>query len=353
MSEFKIPLADFSSKLFQRKPAVQDIASEAIWPSEKDVINVRFYTDYNVCNYSCPYCIAGQNNKANIVEKWDSTNLDAIVDNLTKLPFKINVRMGVGGEFFLNKQLVSSAKKISHANNVVSVNLITNLSFSIKQYEKIFRDFNKQKVAIVSSYHPTEVKDHDKWMKTAGYMEENFDYAVILVAYPPSLQKLPKLRQELNDNGHTVFVQSLIGEYDGKEYPYAYTEEERKLIRSISYSRHDYEFFVEAIKPNLCNSGYKSFYVDMSGEVIPCGMNIKYESIGNLAKSPNIKLNNKPQVCRGKTCMCDTENVNTVVFEKHYERTTKNQHIYQYRLSEEAKQNSGLDEWKIDYTDIE
>ena len=182
-------------------------------------------------------------------------------------------------------------------------------------------------------------------------MRENFDFAVIIVAYPPSLHKLPNLRKILIDNGHIVFVQSFIGKYEGKEYPYAYTKDEKELIRSISFSRHDYEFFVEAIKPNLCNSGYKSFYVDMSGEVIPCGMGIKYESMGNLVKSTDIKLNNRPQICRGTTCMCDTENVNTVVFEKFYARDSKNQHIYKYRRADEAVQNPELDEWKVDYTD--
>ena len=105
-----------------------------VWPRKTDVINVRFYTDYNICNYSCPYCIAGQNNKANIVEKWDDRNFDAIIENLTRLPFKINIRLGVGGEFFLNKKLVAGARKLSHAKNVHSVNLITNLSFSVSQY---------------------------------------------------------------------------------------------------------------------------------------------------------------------------------------------------------------------------
>ena len=333
----------------QKSSSKDNLPDAAVWPRETDVINVRFYTDYNACNYSCPYCIAGQNNKANIVEKWDDTNFDAIIENLTRLPFKINIRLGVGGEFFLNKKLVADAKKLSHARNVKSVNLITNLSFSVAQYEKMLGDFDKKKLAVVASYHPTEVTDHARWLESAEYMQDNYDFAVIVVAYPPSLGILSALKKELNEHGHTVFVQSFVGDYEGKKYPYAYTQDEKQFLKSIFYSRHDYEFFVEAIKPGLCNSGYKSFYVDMTGEVIPCGMQIKYESMGNLARSPEIKLNRKPQMCRGKTCMCDTENMNTVAFAQHYNKSNKNQHVYTYRYAEEAKSDPRVDEWNIEY----
>lgn len=349
MHEAVKQLSDMNNSMFKQANSVKENpADAAVWPLETDVINVRFYTDYNVCNYSCPYCIAGQNNKANIVEKWDGTNFDAIIENLTKLPFKINIRLGVGGEFFLNNKLVSGANKLSHAKNVHSVNLITNLIFSVVQYKKMLDHFDKKKLAIVASYHPTEVKNHDKRMESAKYMQDNFDFAVIMVAYPPSLE-LQAIKKELNDCGYTVFVQSFVGDYAGKKYPHAYTEYERKLLRSIFYSRHDYEFFVEAIKPGLCNSGYKSFYVDMTGEVIPCGMQIKYESMGNLARSPEIKLNRMPQMCRGKTCMCDTENMNTVVFAQHYNKSNKNQHVYAYRHAEQAISDPRLDEWNIEY----
>jgi len=321
-------------------------------PYGEEVINVRFFTDYNICNYSCPYCIAGQANKDEIVDEWDSTNYDTIIENLAKLPRRLNVRIGVGGEFFVSKKLVAGARRLSNADNVQSLNLITNLSLSEVQYRRHFQGFDTDKLAIVASYHPTEIKDHDKWLATASFVKEKFDFAVILVAYPPALAKLRRIRRELNSLGFVVFVQGYIGQYMGLSYPQSYTSKDRELLREVCYSRHDYEFFIEAKKPGLCNSGYKSFYVNMTGKVVPCGMVNGYEPLGDLSKSPHVKLNDGPQMCRSETCFCDTENMNTVVFEQNYYRSSKNQHVYEYRDEEKALADPSLGEWVKDYEDV-
>jgi MoaA/NifB/PqqE/SkfB family radical SAM enzyme len=298
-----------------------------------EAVNVRFYTDFNVCNYSCRYCVAGQYDKESLNTDWDAERFYRIVDNLTRLPFRTNIRLGVGGEFFLNEDLIEGARILSRAENVTSLNLITNLSFSIRKYKEFFSGFDITKVGLVASYHPSEVKNRDRFIKTARFMDQTVDFMVILVGYPPHLEDLPALRRELKSHGLEVFVQAFVGWYEGKEYPYAYTAEEKALLREIFYSEYDYEYLVEAKKPGLCNSGYKSFYVDMSGVVIPCGMGIPYEPMGNLAESPEIDLHHGPQMCRARRCLCDTENMNTVEFENNYVHVGLNQHKYVPRES--------------------
>ncbi len=84
------------------------------------------------------------------------------------------------------------------------------------------------------------------------------------------------------------------------------------------------------------------------GIALSCGMG-GGRVLGNLLESPNIDLDAGPAMCPNRTCLCDTENMNTVQFKQHYVRLGVNQHKYRYRDAERALIDPMLDEWKIDY----
>lgn len=314
------------------------------------VVNMRYITDYPKCNFSCVYCIAGHGEVTQGRQRhWDATRYKSIINNIGKLPFKLNVRLGVAGEFFLDKSLIQGAEDLSHCENVASVNLITNLSFKFSQYKKIFAPFDESKIALVASYHPGQIKDPLKWIETAENMSKDYDFAVVLVAFPPMLKQINSIYKELKAKNLQVFTQPFIGKWDGKDYPDDYKDEEENLLRTMMYSRHDYEFLLKLKKPGLCNAGYKSIFVNPFGEVFPCGMGKYEKSIGNLAETAAVELNTKPLPCSFSKCQCDTENINTVKFEQYYTRDSLNQHSYIYNFENEAKTNKLLDEWQISY----
>ncbi len=314
----------------------------------KDVINVRYYTAFDVCNFSCEYCVAGQNNKARIIHNFDKRKYIEIVEAIKKLPFSMNIRIGVGGEFFLSPDLIEGGRRLSWSRNVEHLNLITNLSFDYARYADLLRGYDRKKVAIVASYHPTQTENKKRWLETALHINKEYDFAVILVAYPPLLGDLPIIARELRQAGLDVFVQGYIGSYNNKVYPLSYTMEEKELLKDIMYSRHDYEFFVNCKKPGLCNAGYKSLYIDREGKVFSCGMG-KGVKLGNLTESPEIRFFDAPRPCVHETCFCDTEYINTVIFEQYYFMLGGNQHKYAYRFKQLSEHIKELDEWKIAY----
>src|SRR5215472_2218502 len=111
-------------------------------PTTHRMLNIRYYTDFPTCNLRCSYCIAGHGDKyAKPQSQWNEQRFLTIVDNIGKLPFDVNVRFGVGGEFFVSRTLVDAARLLSHRPNIVSLNLITNLTLSLKQYEKLFSGY--------------------------------------------------------------------------------------------------------------------------------------------------------------------------------------------------------------------
>ncbi|MDD3836693.1 MAG: hypothetical protein PHG43_02525 [Phenylobacterium sp.] len=325
-------------------------AAPAAEPVRDRVINVRFYTDYPVCNYKCPYCVAGHAPPEGRPESpWSDDRYRAIVDNLCKLDFPINLRIGVGGEFFISKVLVEGARKLAACDHVKVLNLITNLSFHPQQYARILKGIPKEKVALVASYHPTEVKSADAWVAAAQELATYYDLTTMSVAYPPALPKLREIKEKFAAVGVDHFIQPFIGEYEGKLYPQAYTEEERALIREVIYSRHDYEFLLNLKKPGLCNAGFKYLFIDPYGLVKPCGGADHGRILGDLTASPKVEFLDGPRPCPAAACQCDTENIQTKVFEDHYAWTDKNQHRFAYRFAGEAKTSPWMDEWTVPY----
>lgn len=314
------------------------------------VINIRYITDYPKCNYSCVYCIAGHGEVTKGRERhWSATRYAQIIDNMMHIPHKINVRLGVAGEFFLDKQLVDGAARLSHSNNVASVNLITNLSFRYHHYQKILEPYNQDKIAIVASFHPSEIEDHAQWADVAQRISQDYDFSIVMVAFPPFLNDLERHYSTLKEKGLEVFIQPFIGFWEQKLYPQSYTDEEEALIKSMMYSRHDYEFLMKLKKPGLCNAGHTSLFVNPHGVVYPCGMGGYEQAIGDLSSSPDIKLKTRAMPCPFSQCQCDTENINTVQFSQYYKLDALNQHKYHYRFAQEAQQDPRLSEWEISY----
>ena len=330
-------------------------------------LKVRFGTGWDLCNYDCEYCVTHQpigdneekttlpiltrisNNITNptavaakvaaIGKKitgqsaepegavWDEDKYLRVIDRFSELPYAMDVRIGVGGETFINKKVVEGARRLSNHDNTLAVNLISNLSFSFKQYEKIFQGFDLSRVALVCSFHPTEIKDIDKWIATAVEVNQVVDLAIVLVAWPPLLPTIVENKKRLEDNGLEVFVQAFHGWHEENKYPESYSPQDRELLRSVFYSDHDFEHMVELKQPGACYAGVDYIYVDINGNVSRCGT---YKTpMGNLFE--DLKLMDSPTMCPGTECWCDTENLNTVEFRDTYQLVGLNQHKYKLR----------------------
>ena len=224
------------------------------------VYNVRLHTGWSLCNFGCPYCIAAQHNplfksskkKGEIIDqlpftqtKWNEERFVQIMENLRKLPFMLNIRPRCPGEPFTNKALIKQLKVLSSFSNVKSLNVLTNLSFSSEQYERILEGIDPKKWAFVASCHLTEITDFSEWLSTAVYFNSRYEFCVVLIAWPPLLTKLEEYKKRLQEAGIEVFVQPFIGYFEEKLYPQAFTQDEKTLLRRLIYSRHDYEFLVE------------------------------------------------------------------------------------------------------------
>ncbi|OYP35434.1 hypothetical protein [Rhodopirellula sp. MGV] len=340
-------------------------------PTQLPRLKIRFGTGWDTCNYHCEYCVTDQPigdnddspttlpvlsrlrsaaaNPSKVLRKvvsvanrlpvlpgketptigWDEGKYLRIIDRCAELPYSLDVRIGVGGETFINKTVVEGARRLSNHANTAAVNLISNLSFSFKQYEKIFQGFDLSRIAMVCSFHPTEIKDIDRWIETAAEINQIVDLAIVLVAWPPLMPTLIENKERLEQAGLEVFVQAFHGWHEQKKFPESYSDADRDLLASVFYSKHDYAHMVDLIQPGDCYAGVDYVYVDINGDVWRCGT---YKMpLGNLFKG--FDLMSRPAPCPGTECWCDTENLNTVAFRKQYELNSLNQHKYRARAN--------------------
>jgi hypothetical protein len=262
---------------------------------------------------------------------WDENQYLRIIEAIKKIPHPVDIRVGVGGEFFTSKTLIQGARLLANSKNCIGVNLITNLSFIFEQYMAFFEGFDMAKVGLVASYHETQVKNKERWLATAQRISREVDFGVVAVAWPPLLGKLPEIKSMFMERGIFIFFQAFQGYYNGKKYPEAYTPEEREILRSVFHSRYDYEYMVELKKPGLCNAGLGYVFLNMNGDMYRCGGILL--PLGNII-SMRYKLFNTPKPCPVVNCYCDTDNLNTVEFNTLYKTLGVNQHNYIHRYGD-------------------
>jgi len=289
-------------------------------------LRVRYQPKYRYCNYSCSYCIAGHNNKGILKREWNPDRYDAIIQGIYQLPYKIDLRLGLGGEIFTSEHIMRSVISMTEKEKTHCVNLISNLSLRKDRLTEFLERCDCSKLAMVTSYHPEQVERLEDYLENVRLLK-NYDVpvTVVMVALPSAFKEIERMSEVCKGEAIHFFLQPMIGKYNKKRYPKAYTGEERKFLERYFYSEHDYEYMVEMKKPGLCFAGVDFIHIDNIGRCFQCCVSSKY--IGNILRG-KIRLDEFPAFCPLRRCQCDTQNINLVDFRLKYEHFTLNQHIY-------------------------
>jgi MoaA/NifB/PqqE/SkfB family radical SAM enzyme len=61
-------------------------------------LGIRFQIKYHKCNLDCPYCIADWKNQP---MGFDAESFRQIITRIKELPYRVSLRIGMGGELLL------------------------------------------------------------------------------------------------------------------------------------------------------------------------------------------------------------------------------------------------------------
>lgn len=261
------------------------------------------------CNYRCPYCWH--------FDKWDQyQNVYPGVDKLIETWKRIYNLYGeckisiYGGEPSIYPGIDNFLLKLIEYHRV---SITTNLSSGFKYFIDRLSEDLVDKVQFSASFHPL-FSDENDFLKKVIYIKNKVDNIyVAYVAYPEQIENLLKYKKFFNDNNIKFQILKFYGYYNGKKYPEAYNDSEKKKIGIYEFvpcEKGEKTVVVEkkefVPKGKLCNAGHKYATIASNGDVRFCGgfdwENISM-NIGNIF-DPNFKLLDKPIICPAEICPC-------------------------------------------------
>jgi organic radical activating enzyme len=229
------------------------------------IIQVR-----NPCNYRCSYCVAtGHNNDP--VQRFDLEAIEAAYKMIDS-PLVITTLECGGGEPTVHPQF---ADLIRICSSYGPVSFPTNNSQNPKRW--LPRE-TAHLLFIRAALHPEGEEKLEKYIENAAYLvEAGCNFLSIFISHPTRIEKIKDYSEKFAAAGVPFTPTNFIGEYEGKQYPHAYTEEERELLvyPDLGYVKH-----VLLAEPGMtrirdfrgvpCRAGFRSLYVTKDGGLRRC-----------------------------------------------------------------------------------
>ncbi len=263
--------------------------------------NIYFSWDIHYrCNFRCPYCWFYKDwatlNKRNIYLSPDEWMIHwrRIYDKYGELKIEL-----VGGEPFIYPNFIELVKKLS---SIHLLKVTTNLSGDIEHFAETI---NPERVNLDLNFHILFIDLETVIKKALILKKAGFKAGICYLAYPPQMHKIKNLSERFKKEGINFALAAFWGEYNGKKYPQAYTEEEKELMRPYlgDINRITYHLDAKSPKGRLCSAGYKYASIQADGNVVRCGP-LGANSIGNIMDE-NFRLLENPLPCGSDVCPCN------------------------------------------------
>lgn len=270
----------------------------------------------NICNQKCEYChwnssILPINNHIMTLNEFDKVL--EFIDAQERETIELNF---YGGEPTLNPHLPEMIDRLytTFADQLITVNLLTNLSKNINYYKQLL----KYPIGIKASYHPDNVKSPTQFALNLKEILPNLELLCVVFSektYKKALRlynmfkndipdaitlhkidQLPieKARELIGDNIHNMNI------YDYAETP-DHLNDGVDVIKNGKKLTHDEYKDCHCFKGMICSAG---FIILSTGDILKCWSDLGIRSLTNIYKDGLKKL---PvwEMCRYDSCYCE------------------------------------------------
>ena len=262
---------------------------------------VNFVWDIHYrCNFRCPFCWFNG--------RWDEMgrlNTAVSFSDMCGIWRRVNGLYGechimiTGGEPSIYPRFIDLVDELSRIHTIKITSQLSGDMYTFS--ERI----NPERVVLDMNFHPLESKFEPFIRKVMALKEKGFSGGVCYLAYPPQMGEINYYREEFEKRGVGFALAAFWGEYRGKKYPEAYTEEETELIAPLIGGPERIKYHLEGRKTRgkLCRAGYSYASIKADGSVTRCGP-LSRKPLGNFFKE-GFKLFDEPAPCESDTCPCD------------------------------------------------
>jgi MoaA/NifB/PqqE/SkfB family radical SAM enzyme len=249
------------------------------------------------CNYRCPYCVL-EPCRENILKQEKIFSIKQILSSWTHIKDKYGeVAIYIsGGEPTIYPNFFHIIKELSILHHIY---LNTNLSVGV---DYMIDNLNSSRIGLSVSFHPLSERISDMIGKLRLLKARHWDIEIACVAWPPLICNLEQYHVSLQDFNFKVIP--FRGIYDGKTYPFDYTQEEEDMVNNYIAKREGVKFSTKPSKVTgrMCCAGQVFANIMPNGEVLRCGSG--HELIYNDFFNGNFNLLDKPGPCKAEYCDC-------------------------------------------------
>ncbi len=263
--------------------------------------NKIFWTISDFCNFNCPYCYMDKSPPAQYITKTYSPEFIAECFNNTGLNWLI---MLAGGEPFLMPKFLELSGELTRNHHLqISTNLTPDSVFKFPDY------VSPEKVMVISaSLHVPQREKVDpefkKFIEKCLFLQQKgYRIVVNYVTWPPLLHRIEDDFNYLKSSGiQNMTAFTFLGNYNGKQYPEAYTEDQIQLISKLAMYRREEDILRcnAKYKGIPCEAGHKYFTTDIEGNIYKCRSDMVKH--GNLFDG-SFKPASKDRKCRADYCI--------------------------------------------------
>ncbi|MBN1823117.1 MAG: radical SAM protein [Endomicrobiales bacterium] len=274
----------------------------------KDIKPGKVFMSWDItykCNYKCSYCHYGGAKDAGEpcetaypgVERWIEIWKD-IYGRYGSCQIHL-----VGGEPFCYPDFIRLIRAISEIH---TWECSTNLFWDP---DELIGRISPGRARIGVSYHPEFVSFDEFLFKTRKLKAAGFEVWANYVAYPSILVGMEECKQKFNEIGVSMSILPFRGEYGGRTYPEAFTEEERALLRRLGtepWTQKSLDFAFDEkqqqTKHKKCRMGQMYAKITPTGDAIGC-CTPGAVYLGNVIKG-TFALLDEPVSCSQEKCPC-------------------------------------------------
>lgn len=261
----------------------------------------QFNGEFGLCNYRCPYCYYGEGVLSKHcfkgpIELWKQALKKSFGENRTIIFYLSFGEPTIGRGFRDVLNMVASEPKWR-------LHITSNLSLPLAWWKKLVKRkiVGEHKLFINASFHPTETTLKEFIPKLLLLREHYIECPVVLVMWPPIIKRFKEIFKALDEHNFLIHLRRFEGWYNGKWYPRAYTEEERRLIvRFMDDASIKYTLNYQNHKAKLSFCGVYYILLDENGDVWE-SPDSRGRCLGSIFRG-DVKLYNAPHPYSGSGC---------------------------------------------------
>ena len=261
------------------------------------------------CNLNCNYCYSFDSD-AKKQGAIFSINIPALIHTLNKTNTTFRISF-TGGEPFLTPNIIEACIEITKQHYIAF-----NTNLTATRFKEFGANINPERVIhITASVHIAELETYNLTYRFIdNYVvlrEKGFSIDAIEVGHPSLLNHVQKYKDAFKRKGLDIAFGPFVGEYEGRQYPDSYTQEEIHIFDLKDTPN------IFSQKGTLCNAGYNVGIVLPNGDVVNCSP--ISEKIGNIYE--DIKFKDQLIICPVEVCGCPLKCYDKSLFEKALKET--------------------------------